>query len=128
MARGDSKTSPRRLLAVERQVRALELRSQGWTFEQIAQSAGFNSRQAAHKSVSSAITRTTTGPDYVELAVEAERVDALFRSVFRAAMTGDQVAIKLTLAVMDRRAQLLDNLPTDCGCMNLLAVGKRRAR
>jgi hypothetical protein len=112
MARGESKTSPRRLAAMERQVRALKLRAEGLTFGEIALVAGFNSRQSAHKAVSLALARMShwVTPDIVEIAVEAERVDALLVPTLRAAMAGDPLAIALALAAMDRRSQLLKHL------------------
>jgi hypothetical protein len=109
MPRGESKSSPRRLIAMERQARALQLRAQGLTFREIALAAGFNSRQSAHKAVRLALARMTRRgtPDPVEIAVEAERVDALLVPTLRQAMTGDPLAIALALAAMDRRSQLL---------------------
>lgn len=111
MARGESRTSPRRLLAIQRQVWALQLRVQGNTYRQIAESAGFNSRQAAHKSVSRALTRMTNAPDYVELRLDAERVDCMFVATFRDALHGDFAAIGACLALMERRSRLLAALP-----------------
>lgn len=111
MARGESRTSPRRLLAIQRQAWALKLRIQGYTYQQIAQSAGFNSRQAAHKSVSQAVIRMARGSDDVELQLDAERVDCMFIPTFKAATLGDLAAIDACLALMERRSQLLAQLP-----------------
>lgn len=112
MARGESKTSPRRLIALERQIQVLRLRAQGYTFQQIAKALGYTSRQGAHSAVSRMVARVTerTTPDSVELLVELERVDSLLVPTLRAALTGDPLAIQLTLAVMDRRAHLLANM------------------
>lgn len=113
MRRGESKTSPRRLAAMERQVVALHLRAQGRTFQEIALMAKFNSRQAAHQSVNTALARIlkeTTTPRQVEAALDVERLDELQVPIMRAALTGDPQAITLALAVMDRRAHLLANM------------------
>lgn len=110
MARGESRTSPRRLFAVERQTRALNLRAQGYTFREIAQAVGFNSRQAAHKSVSRALLRVTHASDDVEIQLDAERVDCMFVPTFTAALRGDLLAIAACLALMQRRSHLLAHL------------------
>ena len=45
MARGAAdKTGPQRLKAAERAQRAVELRIQGWTLDQIAEELGYRSR------------------------------------------------------------------------------------
>lgn len=111
MSRGESKTSPRRLAAFERQVRALQLRAQGLTYQAVAQAVGMNSRQAAHKAVSLALARMPWTPSsYFEIELETCRVDALFAPTMRAAMTGDPLAITMALALMDCRAHLLANM------------------
>lgn len=113
MGRGESKTSPRRLAAFARQVLALQLHTQGRTFQEIALMAKFNSRQAAHQSVNQALARilkTTTLPRQFEAALDVERLDELQVPIMRAAMTGDPQAITLALILMDRRAHLLANL------------------
>lgn len=114
MARGESKTSPRRLCAMERQVAALRLRAQGQTFEQIAAALGYASRRGAHNAVSRMLARLATratAPDEVELLLELERVDGLFAPTFATALRGDLEAVRGCLGLMERRAHLLANLP-----------------
>ena len=110
MARGESKTSPRRLVAVERQVRALRLRARGHTYGQIAAALGYASRRGAHMAVSRMVRRLPEA-DGVELLVELERVDDLFRPMFARALRGNLAAIAGCLALMERRAALMANLP-----------------
>lgn len=109
MTRGESKTSPRRLLAVERQVRALRLRARGHSYGQIATALGYASRRGAHMAVSRMVRRLPVN-DQVELLVELERVDGLFRPMFAKALRGNLEAIAGCLALMEHRAHLLANL------------------
>jgi hypothetical protein len=121
VARGESKTSPRRLLAAERHVRALELRANGYTFGQIATALGYTGRQGAHNAVRHALTRVAaTAPNDVELRLELERVDSLFVPTYGAALSGNLTAVVLCLAILDRREHLLANLG-DCRS----AIGRR---
>jgi len=110
MARGESKTSPRRLRAVERQVQALRLRARGHTYGHIAAVLGYASRRGAHMAVSRMVRRQPA-VDEVDVLVELERVDALFRPMFVRALSGNLEAIGGCLALMERRAHLLANLP-----------------
>ena len=60
---GESKTSPRRIEAVQRQAKALELRLEGKTYAQIAEAVGgYNSPSAARKGVMTALKKTQKGP------------------------------------------------------------------
>lgn len=112
MARGESLTSPRRLLAVERQVNALRLRAQGYSYGQIAAALGYASRRGAHNAVSRTTRRMTRARvDEVDLLVDVQRVDELFLPMFTRALSGDLDAIAGCLALMERRAVLLANLP-----------------
>ena len=111
MARGESITSPRRLLAVERQVNALRLRAQGYSYGQIAEALGYASRRGAHMAVTRTARRITRARvDEVELLVDLQRVDELFQPMFARALSGDLAAIAGCLGLMERRAALVANL------------------
>lgn len=90
MRRGESKKSPRRLAAFERLVLALQLRTQGRTFQEFALMAKFNSRQAAHQSANQALARIlkATTTQQVEAALDALRLDEQQVPIMRAALTG----------------------------------------
>jgi hypothetical protein len=112
VARGESITSPRRLLAVERQVNALRLRARGHTYGQIAAALGYASRRGAHNAVSRMTRRVTRARvDEVELLVDLQRVDELFLPMFARALAGDLAAIAGCLGLMEWRAALLANIP-----------------
>jgi hypothetical protein len=98
-------------LAVERQVRALELRAKGHTFRQIAAAIGYTNRQGAHNAVRRALTRVAAkAPNHVELCLELERVDSLFFPTFAAALDGNLSAVELCVALLMRKAALTGQL------------------
>lgn len=108
MARGESITSTRRLLAFERQLRVLQLRAQGLTYQRIAEAVGYASRSGAQNAVKRALSRVAAkAPDAVELRLDIERVDALFAPTYKIALSGDLQAVSVCLAIMARRAALL---------------------
>lgn len=109
MTRGESLTSPRRLRALERQTHALRLRAQGCTYTEIADALGYASRRGAHNAVSRTVRRLSVD-DCIELLLDLERVDGLFRTMFARALSGNLEAIAGCLALMERRAHLVASL------------------
>jgi hypothetical protein len=110
MTRGESKTSPRRLVAMDRQVQALRLRARGLTYGQIATALGYASRRGPHNAISRMV-RQRPALDEVDLLLDLERVDGLFRTMYARALSGNLEAIAGCLALMEQRAHLLANLP-----------------
>jgi len=102
-----SKSSPRRIEARERSARALELRKQGYTFEQIASALGYRGRQGAFESVMSALREEIREPAAELRSLDLERMDALWRAQYPAAVAGDVVALNACLRILERRAKLL---------------------
>lgn len=104
-----SKTSGRKALALERELRALELRKAGASYAQIAEVLGI-SRSAAHKAVARALDKVIAevreNADRLR-ALELERLDHLSRELWRQALKGHLGAIDRLLKVMERRAKLL---------------------
>ena len=75
-----TKNSPAAIASAEKKARALDLKKQGWTYEQIAADLGYTDRSSAHKAVSAAL-RDLVNPRAEELRqLEAERLDALLAS------------------------------------------------
>jgi hypothetical protein len=103
----ESKTSPRRLHAFERQVMALEYRKAGFTYAQIASALGYRGRQSAHYAVERALTFAVhdIGNDIVTL--ELLRLDSLFSQVYQTALTGHLPSLSACLSVMAMKASLL---------------------
>lgn len=107
-------TAPRRVLAAEREQRAVELRKAGYTFRQIGEALGI-SHVAASKAVRRALKRLneqTEGETNELRALELERLNALNAAFWAKAMSGDVQAGRLVLRVIEQRARLLDLVPS----------------
>lgn len=98
-------TSPATIEAAERKARALRLRKQGKTFEEIGGELGI-SRQSAHKLVSSALKALPAEPAAELAALELERLDAMTAAVWPRAIAGDLPAVDRALRISERRAKL----------------------
>jgi len=103
----ESKTSKRRIKAVERQRDALELRKAGATYQQIADQLRFRGPSGAYKSVMSALKKTLQEPARDVRLLELSRLDALYVEVYRMARQGVLGAVDRCLRIMERRARLM---------------------
>ncbi|MFG2734386.1 hypothetical protein ACGFX7_06145 [Streptomyces harbinensis] len=93
-----------------REVRVVDLRLQGWGFEQIAAEVGYADRAGAHKAFSRAMRAALEeqAADRDELAqAELERLDWVIRSMAPALAMGDHRAAQAILGAIDRRTRLL---------------------
>jgi len=110
MSRGaGSKGSKRRIIAREREKRAMELRLAGATYAQIGEALGI-SAQAAHKAVMRALDRINEklAEDAQKvLRLELERLDKMLLALWPQAQRGNQGAVDRILRIMERRARLL---------------------
>lgn len=102
-----SRTGPYALAAKARQVRALELRRNGASFDQIARDLGYGDRTGAHKAVLTALRDTLTEPAEAVRTLELARLDAMLEGIWPAAIAGDVQAIHTVLKIQDRRARYL---------------------
>ena len=103
----ESKSSPRRIGAKEKQRLALELRKTGATFETIAKQLGYAGRQGAEKAVAAALRRITEKPAQELKKLDIERLDGYLLALSTRIKVGDTFAINTALAVLGRRAKLL---------------------
>jgi hypothetical protein len=103
----ESKTSVRRLDAVERQRQALELRKSGKTYEFIAGSLGYASPNGAYKAIHTALRAVLREPAEELRTLEVERLDALLDGLWKKAASGDTWSVDRALKIMERRANLL---------------------
>jgi hypothetical protein len=103
----ESKTSARRIEAVEKQRSALEYRKMGATYEQIAEQVGYKSPQAAHEAIKSALKRIVAEPGEDVLKLELSRLDAMFMPHYQRATQGDHASTVRCLEIMTRRAKML---------------------
>ena len=97
----------RRIQAHERQLKALELRLAGVTYQQIADELGYSGRQGAFKAVESALKLTLREPAEALRKIPAERLDRANLAIWRAVSAGDTHAIDTMLRIEARRARLL---------------------
>jgi len=103
----ESKTSKRRIAAVEKQAKALELRKAGVTFEGIASSLGYAGPSGAFKAVMSALDKTLQEPAEGLRSIEWLRLEQMQRAIWPEAMSGDLAAMDRLVRIMERRARLL---------------------
>lgn len=107
MARPRNQTSPEVIENAARKAKALEMRQEGRTFQEIADELGWNSPQAAWEAVKSAIAEITREPAQELVTLELERLDKVFGMFFLQAQAGDSFALASMLRIMDRRARYL---------------------
>lgn len=101
-----ARTTKRAIATIEHDAQALELRKAGLTYERIAEALGFADRSVAWNCVNRQLKATVQEPADDLRKMEGERLDALLRSAWPAAMRGSEKAIAACLSIGDRRAKL----------------------
>lgn len=130
---GEPKTSPRRVTAKQKRLRAVRLRMGGATYEQIAQAPCdpengdmrplYSSRQMAHKVVTEAlreIAKETDGASVELRALEVQRLDSMHMSLW----PGSQPTVRVRCPECDHT---LWREPDQHAIGKLLEIQKRRA-
>jgi len=102
---GESKSSPRRIAAAEKQRQALELRKGGASYAAIAQALGYATPSGAQAAIDSALKKTIQEPAEKVRQLELERLDAMLLGLWNDARKGHQGAIDRVLRIMERRAK-----------------------
>ena len=97
----------RELDALDKQMRALELRKAGVSYSDIAKSLGYKSASGAFAAVRSALIKTLREPADELRALELERLDALWFTYYPMAKRGDLQAMDRCIKIMERRAKML---------------------
>lgn len=108
MAKPESKTSSRTLVAREREAEAVKLRESGASFEKIGKQLGVTT-SGAYRAVARSLTRVIaqTSESAAQLrALELQRLDKLLLALWPRASKGDDAAVDRVLRVMERRAKL----------------------
>ena len=105
--RRESKTSPRRLAAAERHQKALNMRRDGHTYEEIKTKLGYASPSGAEKAVKAALQSVIREPAEEVRAMELARLDRMLLKLRARINKGDHLAINSALKIQDRRARLL---------------------
>jgi hypothetical protein len=103
----ESKTSQRRLRAIERQRQALELRKAGVSFDEIGHTLGYAGPSGAYRAVMSALKRTLQEPADEVRKLELARLDRAQRVAWERMLQGDLEALARVIKVMEHRAKLL---------------------
>lgn len=102
----ESKASPRRIAAAERQAKALELRKAGLSYDAIAKKLGYKHRDCAHSAVQAALKGLKQDSGKEVLKLELERLDRLFAGIWKQARDGDLEAMDRIMKLMTRMGQL----------------------
>jgi hypothetical protein len=105
-------------LAVARRAQAIELRTQGWTYEAIARQLGYANRGTAFAIVPKALDTHEAEEVERHRALEAARLDRLQVSLWGGAMAGDVAAVAQVRRIIETRIRLLgliDRMPQDDG-------------
>lgn len=96
-----------RALAAARRARAIELRAQGRTYEQIADELGYANRGTVCRIVGRALEAQTVEAVDVLRSLEVERLDAVQVAIWDKAMSGDVHAAKQAIRIIAARCRLL---------------------
>ncbi len=104
---GESRASEKRILAAERQGRAINLRKAGAGYEEIARQLGYAGPSGAYKAITTALHALTREPARELRDLELARLDDLLRGIWPDAREGNVQKIDRVLKIMARRAELL---------------------
>ena len=96
-----------RALAASRRVRAVELKTAGLTYEQIAVKLGYANRGTVYRLVSETIKAQTVEAVDQLRSLEVERLDRLQFAVWQKAMEGDVPSAAVVIRVVMARCRLL---------------------
>ena len=109
----ESKLSPRRIEAVQRQQRALELRMAGRTWQEIADNLGYTNHTGAIAAVKTALAKTLEEPAAHYRALTLERLSKIIQVHWPLMLQADPTSTRLCLqAIKDTRELLGLDSPT----------------
>lgn len=94
-------------LASYRRARALELRTQGLSYDEIAREVGYTSRATAYDVIKQALESRETDSAEQLRALELARLEAVHAALWDDAVGGDVQAVLALLWVLDARCRLL---------------------
>jgi orotate phosphoribosyltransferase-like protein len=92
---------------VDKEVKVLELRRAGLTWQRIAEETGYADHTGAYAAYKRAIKRTQQQPADELREQELDRIDRLQLALWPKAMKGDNASINTIVRLMERRARLL---------------------
>jgi hypothetical protein len=131
-ARGGNGRYTRSQDTAERDAAACRLRTEGRTYDQIAQQLGFADRSNARDAVERALKATVQEPADQVRQLELARLDALWAAAW-AVLEREHVVVNSGEIVIDTREgadgqPLLDDAPVLKAVQTLLKVAERRAK
>lgn len=106
-------TSPRRLEARERALKALQLRKEGWTYDEIAREKDANGnplyrdRRTAHMAVTALLYSTAQELADEVRQLELQRLDMLLNKLMPGINEGDPSSVSVAIRLMERRSKML---------------------
>lgn len=100
-------TGSNRILAKEKQRRALEMRKAGATYDAIAASMGYASKSGARAAVVSAMGELIQEPAKELRTIQYERLNHMLVVLWAKINNGDERAIQTALSVMDKMDRLM---------------------
>ena len=92
---------------IDRELKVLELRRAGLTWQRIAEQVGYADHSGAYLAYKRAIKRTQQQPADELRTQELDRIDRLQLAAWPKAMQGDTQSINTICRLMERRARLL---------------------
>ena len=92
---------------VDKEVKVLELRRAGLTWQRIAEETGYADHTGAYAAYKRAIKRTMQQPADELREAELDRIDRLQLALWPKAMKGDNASVNTIVRLMERRARLL---------------------
>ena len=98
-------------LASARKQRAIELKMQGMSYQQIADEMGYSSRGTVYTIIRDAQSAHLDDTVEEHRRLELERLDALQASLWGRAMAGDVLATMAVVKVIESRVRLLGLVP-----------------
>lgn len=93
--------------AAEKQAACLNLRKQGYSFDEIAEQLGYANASGPWKAVEKALRKLIQEPAEELRRLELERLDVMLKSLWPFILKGSPRHIEIGLKVMDRRAALI---------------------
>lgn len=103
----ESKTSPRRLEAVEKQRKALELRMAGRTWQEIGRAVGYSNHSGAIAAVNAALLKTLREPSDRYRALTVERLTKIIATFWPLMLAHDEKATVIVLRAIEQFRTLL---------------------
>jgi hypothetical protein len=103
------KTSPRRLLAADKQRQALELKIAGATLEQIAEQVGYQSASGAYQAIQAALKATLQPPSDELRRLQYERLERLYAAAHSKSV-GDGAGGEPDFVAMDRALKIVQRI------------------